>query len=617
MQVHKIKQYNVASLIRIVLYKTVYKTRCMFDECTLKLRCSRRRYDSLMNGGGYKGDYQRVISSCLNFFNFVCIDSHIVKEAERIIKGNVTIFDTSFPFDYRTDWLKDPVSGNFWPNEFWQNARFVKDDCADVKYVLEINKLNHLVTLAQAFYITHDETFVANIKEQLNAWVKCVPAEMSVANKIVMDLGFRTINLVMISLLCGDSEIFRSEVHPQVLGILNQHSHHLWRFLSSRWFKSGNDNNHNIGEIVGLYVAQLWLKQFGIKTQERLINKEMKYLKRDLDKLIAPSGAYLEMSSNYARVVHDFLLIFELFRHSLDYNRNFREFDRNAYFERLSNYLICISYDGKIPNFGDNDFAQVALPFNRKDDVIGHVRIHFRKEPELKDYIDASQWVYRSHDSNQIFLFTRVGKFAYFVEGAFAHSHNDILSVLVGVKGHELFIDKGCIFYNSGIDIRKEFSSTVAHNNVSVDKIEMSDYLPIGYSHYPFSEVVHNDNSKCSCDFKGVLRYKDIVQDRNIVYKENMISITDNISVESSEERNVQISYLLAEGLIAEKKNDVVWVSLSNGNKLCDISFENLEDINIIESDYSPHYAIRRKTKQIIGYTKFKNKTTLKTIIKL
>lgn len=605
------------SLARIVVYKFLYTIRCTFDEFTTNLRSYRRGHVLSMSvDGKYEGDYERVVSSCSNFFNFVNVDSHIVAEAEQIMKGSITIFGTSFLFDYRTDWLKDPVSGNFWPNVFWSKARFVKEDCADVKYVLEINKLNHLVTLAHAFYISHDEKYVANIKEQLNAWVKCVPAEMSVAYKIAMDLGFRTINLVMISLLCEDSEIYRSEVHPQVLGILDQHRHQLWRFLSSRWFKSGNDNNHNVGEIVGLYVAQLWLKQFGIKTPECIISKEMNYLKRNLDKLIAPSGAYLEMSSNYARVVHDFVLIFELFRHSLDYNRNFREFDKKSYFERLSNYLISISYDGKLPNFGDNDFAQVVLPFNRDDDAVGHIRIHFRKEPELKDYFDASQWVYRSQDSNQVFLFTRVGKFAHFVEGAFVHAHNDILAVIISVKGKQLFIDKGCLFYNSGIDVRKEFSSICSHNTIVVDETEMNNYLPIGYSSYPYSKIIDSKREIDYALFEGDIYYKSIQHKRIIQYSNDIIEIKDFLNA-TSEMHSFKILYILSDEMNPVMKDGHVLVFYGNDNLICDIELQGVKNVELEETSFAPHYALRKSTKCIIGTGLFYEKCIVKTIIRL
>ena len=74
------------------------------------------------------------------------------------------------------------------------------------------------------------------------------------------------------------------------------------KFSSPRWFKTGNGVNHNTGEMTSLIITQLWLSLFGTKNYKKHLNKE--FLSHDvLYRTIALSGAYLEQSANYARVV--------------------------------------------------------------------------------------------------------------------------------------------------------------------------------------------------------------------------------------------------------------------------------------------------------------------------
>ena len=616
MQLHKIKQYNVFELVHILLYRLVYSARLVFRK-TLVLLIN-PQYVSIKDDNA-ETSYQRLTSSLYNYYGFLSSGNGVITEAEILANGNTRVFGQLFPFNPSEDWLKDPVTRNMWPKDvFWSNAKFVEKNLADVKYVLEINKLNDIVVFAQAYYYSKDTRFIKLIDIYISGWLRCVPREKSVANKIVMDLGFRVINLIHISLLCYDNKYFRDIIHPKILGIIKQHSSHLWKNLSSRWFKSRNDNNHNLGEIVGLYVGQLWINQFSIGRgylTESHIKKEIKFLKTLVEKLIGPSGVYKEQSSNYTRVVHDFLLMFEIFRHSLDYNRDFSWFEKSGYFNRLSSYLFELSYHGHLPNFGDNDFARSIIPFEELNDQIAPVRKHICP-CDTCNYLVDGQWLFKSKDKNEVFLFTRVGKFASFVEGAFVHSHNDIMSLLMCVKGQEVFIDKGTYFYNSGFDIRREFTSIAAHNTVQVGSREMADYLPIGYSNYPRTNIIDKSN-EFGFLFCGEVSYKDIVHERALYYDKDVITVTDTISKTSLGKENCVLRFLLAETIITEKKNDELLLLNMMGDIICVVSFANVDNWNVVNTVYAPHYGLQRQTYMIEAYSEIQELKQIKTIIRL
>ena len=403
-----------------------------------------------------------------------------------------------------------------------------------------------------------------------------------------------------------------------MMGILRHHVAHLWKYLSSRWYKSGNDNNHNIGEIVGLYVGQIWLREFGIDVYLNRIGKEIEYLKDVTERMVAPSGCYMEQSSNYTRVVHDFYLMFELFRHGLDDQRSFGWFDTSGYFDKLSNYLLDISYHGLLPNFGDNDYARVVIPFEERKDVVGHVRKHFNRPVEPGAYSSDGQWVYHSHDKNDVCIFTRAGVFATFVEGAFAHSHNDLLAIALFAKGHPVLIDKGTLYYNSGTDIRKEFTATGSHNTVQIGDREMADFLPVGYSNYPKSSIVTSERNINSGKFVGEVNYKDIVHLREVSYNGKAIAIVDKITKTQSGKEKGVVRFMLGENVIVQvESNDTIGLKDRDGISLCTMCFEGVRTVEINNTDYAPHYGLRRHTHIIEASFDIETSKVVKTVIHL
>ena len=613
MQLHKIKQYGIFDLSRILFFRLIYSARLTLRKFFVLL--VKPRYQKVVTANTHK-IYHKLTSSLFTYYGFISIDDEILKEAAILASGQTRVFGQLSPFNADKDWLKDPVSRMEWPQSlYWRNATFIVNGLSDVKFLLEINKLNDLVVFAKAYYYSKEEKYIQLIARYLDGWMSCVPLEKSVANKIAMDFGFRIINLIHVSLLCYESDYFKDVIHPQVMGIIKHHVNHLWKNLSSRWFKSGNDNNHNIGEIIGLYVGQIWLREFGLKVFLQKIEKELVYLKDVTERMIAPSGCYMEQSANYTRLVHDFFLMFELFRHALDYNRNFGWFDNSGYFDRISHYLLDISYHGQLLNFGDNDYARVVIPFEDKNDVVSHVRKHCHNKNIFEDYSVNGQWLYHSKDNNDIFIFSRVGQFSHYVEGAFIHAHNDLLAVLLYAKGKNVFIDKGTLYYNSGIGIRKEFTSTGSHNSIQIGDREMADFLPIGFKSYPFSSVkksIKNDNS---CLFEGEVSYKDITHTRLIEYNGKSITICDSVVKVNSKKEIGTLRFLLAEDIICNSVSDGIILKDSEEKDICKVSFVGIDSYVIKVSDYAPHYALRKQTNLIEAYFTTDNNRSIKTSI--
>lgn len=90
----------------------------------------------------------------------------------------------------------------------------------DVKLVMELNKLYHLVVLACAYDYTKEEKYIYKIEEDINSWRKEVRYESGVINKIIMDLAYRNLNLIYVCILCQKSDYFQEKIYPYIVNIL-------------------------------------------------------------------------------------------------------------------------------------------------------------------------------------------------------------------------------------------------------------------------------------------------------------------------------------------------------------------------------------------------------------
>jgi len=612
MQLHKILQYNFVELLKISAYRGVYK-----------ILITHRKYRNRFCYKDYcictGANLQLPQSFVASYSDYVVCNDKVINIADNIIDGNIYLFGNWYKFDYQHDWLKDIATGNYWDNHKYANdAAFRAQGFADVKYILEPNKLNPLVSVAHAYYLSKDEKYIAFINKAIDGWISCVPVERSVANRIVMDIAYRAINLIHISVLCRDSLPFQKEVFPKIVGILKHHENYMWCRLGSRWFKSNNDNNHNVGEIVGLYVTQIWLSNVLETSYKKRKHKELQYLRGVLDKIIAESGAYIEQSGNYTKVVAEFLMLFELFiKNFEDSTNDIITYEQSSYLERICGYLNNISHNGIIDNFGDNDGALVLIPFEQNEYSYSHLVKYAHINNANGDYSDASQFVYNSNDSNSLHVFTRAGRFAYYVEGAYIHAHNDLLSILVSVKGTQLFVDKGCYYYNSGLDIRKDYVQLRSHNNVSIDNLDSSELMSTGNRSYPESHMLEQSTTDNTLHFAGSLSYRYVTQKRTIDYKDNCISIMDQIEVTDDQEHFLQISFLLGPNVDVKIKNMECNFNDYTNNTSFFFSIKGVNSIDVVEDVYYPTYGKCVPTKRIIATRSFTHSTDIETQIRI
>lgn len=603
--INRIKQYRLDQLINIIYHKIKLKAFIIKDK---------------MRYVGYKVSYNSdctvntdiiAIENLLDNFLFTpCYPHSIVDDSQRVIR--------LFGKDYQVNsWLEDICTKKKWPSDtyfFTSSTKLV--GYGDVKYVLEINKLNYLVGIACKYNNTKDEYYIHIIEKELTLWTKEVAYRKSVANRITMDIAFRSINLIQISMICFKNDYFRGNIYPLIHSLLESYETQIHEFSTPRWFKTGNGANHVIGEMVGIIAIQKWITLVSNKKENtRRLKQEYTWLYETLDKLIAPSGVYLEQSGNYSRLVAEFLIFLDIIEQSLDKKNNSDNF-RNRYLYPILQYVIDLSYNNHIPNFGDNDAATVLTALKRDfydiQPIITYAsKLGITQQKELNKYANDGQFLWKSNDANQLYAFTRVKTFSVFKEGAASHNHCDLLSLILYAKGQALFVDRGCYYYNQEESIRIDNFSTHNHNTISIAGIEQADIKNKVYYNYPKSSFYTDKDENLV--FSGSVSYKGIEHKRSIEYVNgNTIVITDNIC--SNEDKDANIKFILHEDIKAtistEVQNKIELVC--KGVSLGWIMFEGV-DIKINDDIYYPHYANIIKTSSLTGAFHVNGSKTIKT----
>ena len=527
-------------------------------------------------------------------------DSHLVIKpslaAQELLNGTVTNFEHSYKLK---SYLKDPKTQKEWPsNEFFEEARTKIHGYGDVKYILELNKLNHLVEAAKAYRLGGGEQYIFYISQQLIIWKDEVLYERSVANRIIMDIAFRSINLIFISLLCLDNEYYKKKVYPIVHNILILSERQMRLFSTPRWYKTGNGANHVVGEMVGLIITQRWLSFVtNRQTSKENINREYRWLNQTLNKLIAPSGVYLENSANYTRVVSEFLVCLQLFETTFAQKNDLLE---EQFLKPILGYLNDLQCNGVLPNFGDNDAATVLIPFKQTYSDITPLLVYYRQKHSdlnvsLEKYRADGQLIWNSEDNKMLHLFMRFGKWSIFRPGCASHNHADLMSVVLFADGKPVIIDKGCMYYNQTEEIKLSALSVTSHNTVFIEGLEQAHYESAWFD-FPKSEY---KEVKTPQIIKAKLTTKDGYEHtRSISYNHGELLIND--SVESPfKNAIITMQYLLHESITPQIiSNSSVKLLLSSGKYIV-FHFEGIIDLRICKDSYFPHYGIKKDTYSI------------------
>ena len=147
------------------------------------------------------------------------------------------------------DWHLDPVHGRRAPLDPWFKIPFLDFAAVgDHKITWELNRHQHLVTLAKARLLSGDEKYTHELMAQWRCWIKANPYPLGINWGSTLEVAFRSLSWIWVDhLLAGaaDCAEFRSEILPT----LAFHGRYIERYLSTYF----SPNTHLLGEAVALF----------------------------------------------------------------------------------------------------------------------------------------------------------------------------------------------------------------------------------------------------------------------------------------------------------------------------------------------------------------------------
>jgi hypothetical protein len=505
--------------------------------------------------------------------------------ADRIAAGRLDIFGLSCSDGSPLRWNRDPKTGVEAPLVFGKRLNYRdRRRVGEIKYLWELNRHLHLVTLAQAYALGGELKYLDVLKLHVDSWISACPYGLGPNWCSALEAAIRLINWSIVWQLVGgaDAALFAGEegerFRERWLASIYQHV----RFVRGYLSRHSSANNHLIGEAAGLYIAGLTWPCWPAVRAACAAGRRI--LEREALRQNSADGVNLEQAVCYQQFVLDFLLLSLLAGESA--GEPFPEDYRRRLAAMLGYLASIMDAGGMLPMIGDADDAAVTrlapepcCPYRSllASGAVLFADSSLRHKAERLD--DKTRWLLGARADE---MFERLAARpavlpcrrafpggGYYILGCdferateirvvadagplglgalAAHGHADALSFTLSLGGLPFLIDPGTYRYHGGGRWRAYFRGTAAHNTVRLDGLDQSeqggDFLWLrkartGCAAAEFSDALET----LSAWHDGYLRLADpVLHRRRLSLDKRARSLTIDDWLEMSGEHEVEI----------------------------------------------------------------------------
>ena len=174
----------------------------------------------------------------------------IVLEADKICRHRFRLLGYD-DLDYgpQIDWHLDVAHGKRAPIKPWFKINFLdSNEVGDHKVIWELNRHQHLVTLAKAWLITRDERYTSELKTQWYSWQQANPYPIGINWASSLEVAFRSLSWLWALSLLSDSPALDAKFRSDMIRALALNGRYIERYLSTYF----SPNTHLLGEAVAL-----------------------------------------------------------------------------------------------------------------------------------------------------------------------------------------------------------------------------------------------------------------------------------------------------------------------------------------------------------------------------
>jgi hypothetical protein len=366
----------------------------------------------------------------------------------------------------------------------------------DHKIVWELNRHQHLVTLAKAWLFTGKAEYAKEAVAQWYSWQKANPYPMGINWASSLEVGFRSISWIWARFLLAECPEMPSRFETDLLIALQLNGRHIERYLSTYF----SPNTHLLGEATALFFIGSLFPELAAASRWR--NLGWQILLNESGRQVREDGVYFEQSLYYHVYALDFFLHARILA-SVSATTIPESFDRIL--KRMADMVQALSVAGAIEGFGDDDGGRVFNPHrNRAECMIDPLALgmvlsgdHYPsanlteesiwlfgdKAVEAFDTIAARTDIRsRSFPAGGIYLMNDFEPCRQQLmidagpqgTGHSGHGHADALSIRLSLDGQRFLVDSGTYCYVSDGEERNYFRGTAAHNTLKVDNLDQA-----------------------------------------------------------------------------------------------------------------------------------------------
>ncbi len=428
--------------------------------------------------------------------------NNIVLRAEKICEHRFDLLGyKDLDYGAEIDWHLDAVHSKHASRKPWFKVKYLDfEHVGDSKIIWELNRHQHFVTLAKAYWLTGNEKFAHEIFAQWTHWHRENPYPIGINWASSLEVGYRSLSWIWTFFLLQDCPIFTTELRRQWQYGLGVNGRHIETYLSTYF----SPNTHLLGEALALFFLGTLFP--GLHRAERWQRRGWEILQGEAAKQVRNDGFYFEQSVYYHVYALDIFLHARILA-GLNGVEIPPAFD--AILERMLNALLLLGRAGIAPSVGDDDGGRIFDPLrNRAEhmpDPLAVGAVLYRRgdfkfaagnvceetlwllgikglaafdllpsaEPSVSSTaLKESGFYLMADEKSGQQLLIDAGPLG---AGSGGHGHADALSVCLVRDGRNLLIDPGTFEYLGDSDERARWRGTAAHNTMQVDGLDQAE----------------------------------------------------------------------------------------------------------------------------------------------
>ena len=421
--------------------------------------------------------------------------SATIEEADEILQHRFRLLGfRDLDYGAEIDWHLDAVHGKRAPFKAWYKIDFLNfNEVGDHKITWELNRHQHLITLAKAWAFTGDKRYVEEIERQFHSWQEANPYPVGINWGSSLEVAFRSLSWIWMR------EILAANLSPtfdrDLVRGLARNGRYIERYLSTYF----SPNTHLIGEALALFFIGTLCPQIPAAHQWQA--KGVKILAAEIERQVRLDGFYFEQSLYYHVYALDMFLHARVLAaaNGISLPDSYDEILR-----RMLNVLEVLCRNGPPPGFGDDDGGRLFNPRRNRDEhmpdslALGAcllanpglsaqlteeaVWLFGERAAALCNKGSSRELVSCAFENSGLYVIASGGghRSQMLLDagpqgiGHSGHGHADALSLRLSMDGAPWLIDPGAYVYISPGNERNLFRGTAAHNTVRIDRVDQA-----------------------------------------------------------------------------------------------------------------------------------------------